>query len=92
VRASYLLEHPLASPCLVLGQVRNDPSVQSACASHQLQRLQTRVSVLADDEMVVHGNAERPRDLDNRPRHVDVGARGRRIAGRMVVHHSSYFG
>src|SRR5262249_48269738 len=52
----------------------------------QLHRLETRVSVLADDEMVVHGNPERPRDLDDRPRHVDIGARGRRIAGGMVVH------
>ena len=32
------------------------------------------MAVLADDEMIVHGNAERARDLDDRPRHVDVGA------------------
>ena len=53
--------------------------------SHQLQRLETRVAVLADDEVVVHGNAQWPRDLDDRPRHVDVGARGGGIAGGMVV-------
>jgi hypothetical protein len=35
--------------------------------------------------MVVHGDAERARDLDDRPRHVDVGARGGGIAGGMVV-------
>jgi hypothetical protein len=52
---------------------------------HQLQRLQTRMPVLADDEMVVHGNAERARDLDDRPRHLDVGARGGRVARGMVV-------
>src|SRR5215472_4587354 len=44
--------------------------------SHQLQRLEARVAVLADDEVVVHGDAQRARDLDDRPRHVDVGARG----------------
>jgi len=43
------------------------------------------VAVLADDEVVVHGNAQRPRDLDDGPRHVDVGARGSGIAGGMVV-------
>ena len=53
--------------------------------SHQLQRLETRVAVLADDEVVVHGNAQWPRDLDDGPRHVDVGARGSGIAGGMVV-------
>ena len=65
---------------------------------HQLPRLETRVAVLADDEVavhrddsflafglgsifqniaglaVVHGDAQRARDLDDRPRHVDVGA------------------
>jgi hypothetical protein len=54
--------------------------------SHQLQRLEARVSVLPHDEMVVHGDAERARDLDDRPRHVDVGARGGGIAGGVVVH------
>ena len=41
--------------------------------------------VAADDEVVVHRNAQWPRDLDDRPRHVDVGARGGGIAGGMVV-------
>ena len=54
--------------------------------SHQLQRFETRVAVLADDEVVVHGDAEGPRDLDDRSRHVDVGARRGGIAGGMVVH------
>ena len=43
------------------------------------------MAVLADDEMVVHGNPERARDLDDRLGHLDVGARGRGIAGRMIV-------
>ncbi len=41
---------------------------------------------LADDDVVVHGNAERFRHLDDRLRHLDVGARGGGIAGRVVVH------
>ena len=60
--------------------------VLSDLESHQLQRLETRVAVLADDEVVVHGDAQRARDLDDRPRHVDVGARGSGIARGMVVH------
>ena len=50
------------------------PGVLRDLESHQLQRLETRVAVLADDEVVVHGDAQRARDLDDRPRHVDVGA------------------
>src|SRR5215510_1774839 len=53
--------------------------------SHQLQRLETRVPILADDEVVVHGDAERARDLDDCPRHVDIGARRGGIAGGMIV-------
>jgi hypothetical protein len=41
--------------------------------------------VLADDQVVVHRNAERARDVDDRLGHLDVGARGRRISGRVVV-------
>ena len=52
----------------------------------QLHPLQTRMPVLADDDVVVHGNAERGGDLDDRLGHMDVGLRGRRIAGGMVVH------
>jgi hypothetical protein len=43
------------------------------------------MSVLAHDDVVVHGDAERLGDLDDRLRHLDVGARGRGIAGGMVV-------
>src|SRR5947207_16017989 len=53
-------------------------------ASDQLQPLQTRMPVLADDDVVVHGNAERGDDLDDRLGHMDIGLRGRRIAGGMV--------
>jgi hypothetical protein len=34
------------------------------------------MAVLADDEMVVHGDAERSRDLDDRPRRLDERVRG----------------
>ena len=51
----------------------------------QPQPLQARVPVLADDDVVVHGNAERARDIDDRFCHLDVGLRRRRVAGGMVV-------
>jgi hypothetical protein len=51
----------------------------------QLQPLQAGVSVLADDDVIVHGNAERLRHRDYLLRHLDIGARRCRIAGRMVV-------
>ena len=44
------------------------------------------MAVLADDDVVVDGNAEGASDFDNRLRHLDVRARGRGIAGGMVVH------
>jgi hypothetical protein len=36
--------------------------------------------VLADDDVVMHGNAERSCDLDDLLCHLDVGVRRRRIA------------
>ena len=42
--------------------------------------------VLPDNEMAVHRDTEGARDLHNRLRHLDVGARGGRIALGMVVH------
>jgi hypothetical protein len=41
--------------------------------------------VLADDDVVVHGNPERGGDADDRLGHLDVGLRWRRIAGGVVV-------
>ena len=43
------------------------------------------MAVAADDDVVVHGDAERPRDLDDLLRHLDVGPRWRRIARRVIV-------
>ena len=44
------------------------------------------MSVLADDDVVMHGDAERRGDVDDRFRHPDVRLRRRRIAGGVVVH------
>ena len=44
------------------------------------------MAFLADDDVVVHRNAERLGDLDDILGHLDIGLRGRRIARRMVVH------
>ena len=56
-----------------------------AQASNQPHPLQARMPVLADDDVVVHRDAERGSDLDDCLGHMDVGLRGRRIATRMVV-------
>ena len=53
--------------------------------SNQLQRLEARVAVLADDEVVVNRDAKRACDLDDRLGHLDVGAGGGRITRGMVV-------
>jgi hypothetical protein len=41
--------------------------------------------VLADDDVVVHGDPERPRYRDDRLGHFDVGARRCRVATWVVV-------
>jgi hypothetical protein len=43
------------------------------------------VAFFADDDVVVHGDAERLCHLDDLLRHLDVGARRRRVAGGVVV-------
>ena len=53
---------------------------------NQLQRLQAGMPVLAHDDVVVHGDAERRGDVDDRAGHLDVRLRWRRIAGGVVVH------
>jgi hypothetical protein len=45
--------------------------------------------VLADDDVVVHGNAERGGDLDDRLGHLDIGLRGRGVAAGVIVHQST---
>ncbi len=53
--------------------------------SDEPQALQRRVAVAADDDVVVHRDAERLCDRHDFARHRDVLRRGRRIAGRVVV-------
>jgi hypothetical protein len=55
--------------------------------SHQLESLQASMPVLTDDDVVVHGDAERARHLDDRLRHLHVHARRGRIAAGVIVHH-----
>ncbi len=43
----------------------------------QFQPLEARVAVLADDDVIVHGNAERVRNIDDRLRHLDGSSCGR---------------
>ena len=54
--------------------------------SNQLQPLEAGVTLLADDDVIVHRNAERARHGDDLLRHLDIGARRCRIAGGMIVH------
>jgi hypothetical protein len=54
--------------------------------SHQPQSLQTRMPIPADNNVVVHCDAKRPRDVDDRFCHQDIGLRRRRVAGGVVVH------
>jgi hypothetical protein len=41
--------------------------------------------ILADDDVIMHRDPERRRNLHDRLRHLDIGDRRRRIAGRMIV-------
>ena len=43
------------------------------------------MAAAADDQVVVHRDAERLGGIDDVARHRDVGFRWRRVAGRMVV-------
>ena len=61
-------------------------SASIASRSYQLQPLETGLAFFADDDVIVHQNTERLRHDDNPLRHLDVGARRRRVAGKMIVH------
>jgi hypothetical protein len=49
-------------------------------------RAVTSVAVLADDDVIMNGDAERAGDGDDLLGHLDVGLRPRRVARGMVVH------
>ena len=53
--------------------------------SDQQQALHARIAVLADDDVVVDGDAERLGGVDDLFGHFDVGTRRRRVARGMVV-------
>ncbi len=75
---------------LVSRPIRTSGSEGVECyPSNQPHPLQTRMPVLADDDVVVHGDAERGGDVDDRFGHLDVGLRRRRIAGGVVVHQTT---
>jgi hypothetical protein len=42
--------------------------------------------VLADDDVIVHGNAERSGNVDDGAGHLDIGLRWRRVAGGVIMH------
>src|SRR6185437_13957427 len=44
------------------------------------------MTAAADDEMIVNRNVQGFRRVGDVARHVDVGASGRRVAARMIVH------
>ena len=64
---------------------RNRGVLEDAKLLNQLEPFQAHMAVLADDDVVVHGNAERSCHRDDLLRHLDVGMRRCRIAGRMIV-------
>jgi hypothetical protein len=59
---------------------------QSEKALNQPQSLQARVAVLADDQMIMHGNFEGFAHRDDLMGEMDVVGRRLRIAGWMIVH------
>lgn len=59
--------------------------VVAGCPSQKTKSLEAGHAVAAHDQMVVYGDAQRPGRLRDLARHVDIGARGRGIARRMVV-------
>jgi hypothetical protein len=59
---------------------------QSEKALNQPQSLQARVAVLADDQMIMHGNFQGFAHRDDLMGEVDVVGRRPWIAGWMIVH------
>lgn len=64
---------------------------RAAHPSDQLQSLEARMAVAADDDVVVDGDAERGGDVDDRLGHLDVGAGGRRVSRGVVVERPTQF-
>ena len=58
---------------------------QKLTSLDQLHPAHAGMPIPADDDMVMHGDAERFRHVSDFPRHLDVGSRRRRIAGGVIV-------
>jgi hypothetical protein len=76
----FLVEHDL---------IRKPVSTFRDHALDQPQTFQAGMAILADDDVVVHGNAERRGDIDDSLSHLDVRLRWRWITTWMVVQLSS---
>ena len=74
-------------PSFPLGE--DDLAAILVVALDQQQALHAGVSLAPDDDVVVHGDAQPFARLDDLFRHLDVRARRRRIARRMVVHQAT---
>ena len=72
-------------PLFHSGAQRTDQRPQSEKALNQLQSLQARVTVLADDQMIMHGNFEGFAHRDDLTGELDVVGRRLWIAGWMIV-------
>ncbi len=59
--------------------------------SDQSQPAKAGMTVLSDDDVVVHRDVERLGGIDELPGHVDIGARWGRVAGRVVVDHAIHY-
>lgn len=61
------------------------PARAEVTISEQPHALQAGMALFADDDVIVHRNAERGRDVDDRLGHLNVGGGGRRVAGGVIV-------
>lgn len=48
------------------------------------------MTVLSDDDVIVHRDVERLGGIDELPGHVDIGAGWRRVARRVVMHQARF--
>jgi len=78
------MQHVFGSPWS--RALRLQPRLPNSSGLDQLQSLRTGVPVLSDDDVVVHRNPQRLRDLDNHAHHFNVGVRRCRVSSGMVAH------
>ena len=69
-----------------ISDVRLKPQKANNFSLDQLQPFQAGMTFFANNDVVMHSDAERLGDLQNRMRHLDVRAARRGVARRMVVH------